>query len=226
LSRLHVLRVFTDPSGKHGNPLGVFLDGGVVPRDQRQAVAAKLGFSETLFVDDRETGRVQIFTPGTELPFAGHPLVGTAWLMAEQGAAPSVLRPPAGDVLVRIEDDMVQIEAEAAWAPPSEFVQLDSPGDVDALEGAPEGQGDTFVWAWIDEPGGMIRARCFAPAVGIPEDQATGSAVLALAAELERPIRVFQGTGSELAAAPVGDEGRAQVSGRVVLQEWREWPEG
>jgi predicted PhzF superfamily epimerase YddE/YHI9 len=226
LGRLHVLRVFANEKGEHGNPLGVFLDGSLVPRETRQSVAAKLGFSETVFVDDRETGRLQIFTPGTEFPFAGHPLVGTAWLMAEQGAAPSVLRPPAGDVPVSFEDDMVQIEAAAAWAPPSAVVQLDSPGDVDALEGAPEGVGDAFVWAWIDAPGGLIRARCFAPAVGIPEDEATGSAVLALAAELERPIRVFQGAGSVLAAAPVGDEGRAQVGGRVVLEEWREWPEG
>jgi predicted PhzF superfamily epimerase YddE/YHI9 len=217
--------VFVNEKGEHGNPLGVFLDGSVVPPGERQSVAAKLGFSETAFVDDSETGRLQIFTPSTEFAFAGHPLVGTAWLMAEQGAAPSVLRPPAGDVPVSFEDDMVQIEANAAWAPPSEVVQVDSPSDVDALEGAPEGVGDTFVWAWFDEPAGLIRARCFAPAVGIPEDEATGSAVLALSAELERPIRVFQGTGSELVAAPVGDEGRAQVGGRVVLEQWREWPE-
>ncbi len=225
MGRLHVLRVFVNEDGEHGNPLGVFLDGSLVPPDQRQRVATKLGFSETVFVDDVGTGRLQIFTPATEFPFAGHPLIGTAWLMAEQGRAPTVLRPPAGDVPVTFDDDMVHIEAEAAWAPPSEVVQLESRSEVDALEGAPDGEGDYFYWAWIDEPASLIRARCFAPAVGIAEDEATGSAVLALAEALQRRIRVFQGSGSELVAAPVENEGRAQVGGRVVLQEWREWPE-
>jgi predicted PhzF superfamily epimerase YddE/YHI9 len=224
LSRLHILRVFTNDHGEHGNKLGVFLDGAVVPVERRQEVAAELGFSETVFVDDAETGRVQIFTPATELPFAGHPLVGAAWLMAQQAEAPSVLRPPAGEVPVSFEDEIVRIEAEAGWAPVSEVVQLESRSEIDALEGPPEGVGDYYFWAWIDEPGGLIRARCFAPAVGIAEDEATGSAALALAAALERPIRVFQGAGSVIEAAPVG-EGRAEVGGRVSLDEWREWPE-
>jgi predicted PhzF superfamily epimerase YddE/YHI9 len=223
LTTLHVLRVFTGPDGEHGNPLGVFLDGEAVAPEDRQAVAAELGFSETVFVDDLDAGRLQIFTPLTEFPFAGHPLVGTAWLMAEQGRPPAVLRPPAGEVPVSFEEEMVRIEAEAAWAPVSEEVQLDSPGEVDALEGAPDGTGDYYCWAWIDEPAGLIRARCFAPAVGIAEDEATGSAVLALASRLHRPIRVFQGRGSELIAAPAG-EGRAEVGGRVSLDERREWP--
>jgi hypothetical protein len=60
---LHVLRVFTDESGEWGNPLGVFLDGGAVPEARRQAVAADLGFSETVYVDDAAAARVRIFTP-------------------------------------------------------------------------------------------------------------------------------------------------------------------
>ncbi len=47
---LHVLRVFTAPDGGGGNPLGVFLDGVAIPPERRQAVAAELGFSETVFV--------------------------------------------------------------------------------------------------------------------------------------------------------------------------------
>lgn len=95
---LHVLRVFTNESGEWGNPLGVFLDGPGVPEDRRQAVAADLGFSETVYVDDAADARLRIFTPEEELPLAGHPLVGTSWLLSQEGHAPTKLRPPAGDV--------------------------------------------------------------------------------------------------------------------------------
>jgi len=48
---LHVLRVFTGDDGAGGNPLGVFLDGPSIPPEQRQSVAADVGFPETVFVD-------------------------------------------------------------------------------------------------------------------------------------------------------------------------------
>ena len=70
MPELHVLRVFVNEDGEWGNPLGVFLDGGQVPEPERQRIAAELGFSETVFVDDRDDGRIRIFTPGLELPFA------------------------------------------------------------------------------------------------------------------------------------------------------------
>src|SRR5215210_4863592 len=82
---LHVLRVFVDEGGAGGNPLGVFLEGHEVPEQDRQKVAADLGFSETVFVEDTGRGELRIFTPTAELPFAGHPLVGTAWLLAREG---------------------------------------------------------------------------------------------------------------------------------------------
>jgi PhzF family phenazine biosynthesis protein len=106
VAALHVLRVFCDEAGEHGNPLGVFLDGDEVPAERRQAVAHELGFSETVFVDDRRRGECRIFTPGLELPFAGHPTVGTAWLLAHEGEAVEMLRPPAGEVPVRIEGEL------------------------------------------------------------------------------------------------------------------------
>jgi predicted PhzF superfamily epimerase YddE/YHI9 len=191
-----------------------------VAPERRQEVAATLGFSETVFVDDLETGEIRIFTPGTEFPFAGHPCVGTAWLMAREGRAAEALRPPAGEVTVRSEGELTWIAARGEWAPPSDELILGSPAEVDALTGAPSGVEDIYAWAWIDEGAGVIRARCFAPGVGIAEDEATGSAVLALCAQLGRPIEVHQGRGSELFARPLGD-GRAEVGGRVVLEETR-----
>ena len=105
MATLHVLKVFVGEDGAGGNPLGVFLEGGEVPEDKRQGVAADLGLSETVSVEDPGRGALRIVTPGTELPFAGHPLVGTAWLLAEEGFEAPVLRPPAGEVPVRTEGD-------------------------------------------------------------------------------------------------------------------------
>lgn len=107
MSKLHVLKVFVGGDGAGGNPLGVFLDGASVPEAARQPIAKRLGFSETVFVDDRSTGELRIFTPETELPFAGHPLVGTAWLLLREGHDVSVLRPPAGEAAVRVEGGSV-----------------------------------------------------------------------------------------------------------------------
>ena len=87
MAQLHVLRVFCDAEWSFGNPLGVFLDGAEIPEERRQDVAAELGFSETVFVDDAAEGRMRIFTPGMELGFAGHPSVGTAWLLAKERGA-------------------------------------------------------------------------------------------------------------------------------------------
>lgn len=176
-----------------------------------------------MFVEDRPSARLRIFTPATEFPFAGHPTVGTAWLMAHEGPAPAVLRPPAGDVPVRFDPEMTYVSARGEWAPPSEELRLESPAEVEAMSGAPEGVDDVYAWAWIDEPAGRIRARCFAPGVGIEEDEATGSAAIALCARLGRSIEISQGRGSELFARPLGDD-RAEVGGRVVLDEAREWP--
>ena len=83
---LDVLRVFCGTGGTGGNPLGVVRDGAAVPdRAARAALAAELGFSETVFLDDETRGTVDIHTPSVRLPFAGHPLVGLAWLLRSLG---------------------------------------------------------------------------------------------------------------------------------------------
>ena len=58
-----MVKVFIGPDGRGGNPLGVFLDGDAIPVTRRQAVATDLNFSETVFVDDLDSGRLRIFTP-------------------------------------------------------------------------------------------------------------------------------------------------------------------
>lgn len=220
---LHVLRVFTDESGRGGNPLGVFLDGGAVPAERRQQVAADLGFSETVYVDDAATGALRIFTPATELALAGHPLVGTAWLLAEVGSAVDVLRPPSGDVPTWTDEDLVWIRARPELGPAWEFIEIADPRVVAALRDPMSIEhARTSYWAWVDEDGGIIRARVFASFMGIHEDEATGSAALQLAVRLGRPIEIWQGNGSILNAR-LGPGGTSEVGGRVVLQETRDF---
>lgn len=227
MATLHVLRVFTDEAGEWGNPLGIFLDGAEVPAQRRQGVAADLGFSETVFVDDRVSGECRIFTPGLELPFAGHPTVGTAWLLAQEGAIVEAVRPPAGEVAVRREGEgageVTFVAARAEWSPPWELIELGSPAEVEALDGSPGGREDEiYLWAWADEEAGAVRSRCFSLADGVGEDEATGSAAIMLSAELGRELTIHQGEGSLLHARPLGD-GRAEVGGHVVLDEVREY---
>ena len=220
MATLHVLRVFTAADGSHGNPLGVFLAGGEVPPAARQEVARDLGFAETVFVDDAQSGELRIFAPDVEMPFAGHPTVGTAWLLREEGVAVDGLRVAAGDLAVRHEPDLTWVEADPEWSPPFEYVELESPGQVDALVGPPDGLTLAYCWAWQDEAAGRVRARSFVLDAGIPEDEATGSAALTLGARLGRQIEVLQGRGSSLHARPV-ENGRAEVGGRVVVDEVR-----
>ncbi len=219
MPKLHILKVF---NGAGGNPLGVFLEGGEVPTEDRQRVAADLGFSETIFVDDMESGVLRIFTPGTELPFAGHPLVGTAWLLKREGYEVQALRPPAGEVPVREGGDLTFISGRPEWAPGFEHVRLDSPADVDALTGPPDGHDLAGVWAWEDEQAGRVRVRVFAPRVGVEEDEATGAHAVRLAAVLGRQLTIHQGEGSLILAEPRPD-GSVEIGGRTQLVETRDY---
>ena len=222
-SKLDVLRVFCAEDSSGGNPLGVFVDGTEVPAERRQDIARDLGFAETVFVDDLERGEMRIFTPEVELPLAGHPLVGTAWLMRERGSEPAVLRPPAGEVRVRFDGAIACAAGRPEWAPPFEFVEVGSPAEVDVLDGPPDGHDLVGVWAWIDQPGGVLRERVFAPGAGVDEDEATGSAAMRLCALLGREIEIRQGRGSVIWAEPLTD-GTSEIRGHVVADESRDYP--
>lgn len=90
--RFRQVDVFTEQP-LHGNPLAVFTDADEMSDDEMQAVAREMMLSETTFVT-RPTAagaaagadyRLRIFTPTVELPFAGHPSIGAAWVMADDG---------------------------------------------------------------------------------------------------------------------------------------------
>lgn len=225
MTTLHVLRVFVGPDGRGGNPLGVFLDGAAIRPDRRQAVALDLGFSETVFVDDAAEGAIRIFTPGAELLFAGHPTVGTGWLFRETGAPATTLRPPAGDVPFRHDAERTWVRARPEWIHAFRREQLASVAAVDAFVGPALGAPGVYVWAWLDESAGIVRARYFATDFLITEDEATGAAAVTMGSLLGRPLTIRQGLGSEILVRPQLD-GTIEIGGRVEFVERREYSIG
>jgi trans-2,3-dihydro-3-hydroxyanthranilate isomerase len=90
--RYYTLDVFTN-NRFEGNPLAVFTDGDSLSNDQMQAIAREMNLAETVFVqkptDERALARLRIFTTQQELKLAGHPVVGTWFLLAELGVVPA-----------------------------------------------------------------------------------------------------------------------------------------
>jgi trans-2,3-dihydro-3-hydroxyanthranilate isomerase len=215
--RYHTADVFTDvPFG--GNQLAVFPDARGIPEHRLLDVTREFNYSETTFVypsaSPAHTRQVRIFTPGGEVPFAGHPKVGPVpvRIRAEQGrpvfAQLSVAKlpelgpvPPAieglAEVLGLAGDDLLGGE----WQPqalscglPFLFVPVRSLDAVararvklDPWERILKGTWapELFVFARGGErPGTDFHARMFAPGISVPEDPATGSANAALAGYL------------------------------------------
>jgi trans-2,3-dihydro-3-hydroxyanthranilate isomerase len=110
--------VFTDRAFG-GNPLAVVLDAGGLSTAQMQAIATEFNYVETTFVlpprDSAHDAQVRIFTVTSEVPFAGHPNVGTAFVLATQAAKPPArLRFEEGAGLVPVE--ILQYEGKAVGA--------------------------------------------------------------------------------------------------------------
>jgi trans-2,3-dihydro-3-hydroxyanthranilate isomerase len=105
-----IVDVFSD-APLQGNPVAVFTDARGLDPALMQPLARELNLSETVFVLGRENGAadIRIFTPGTELPFAGHPVLGTAFVLAREQATDTVtLRTGAGPVRVMLRGERGQ----------------------------------------------------------------------------------------------------------------------
>jgi trans-2,3-dihydro-3-hydroxyanthranilate isomerase len=106
--RYVICDVFTDRP-LEGNPLAVFTDARGMPDDLLQPLALEMHLSETVFCSPARAGghvRIRIFTPDHELPFAGHPVLGSAFVLAAPLQLPEiVLETGVGPVPVRIERD-------------------------------------------------------------------------------------------------------------------------
>ncbi|HTX55666.1 MAG TPA: PhzF family phenazine biosynthesis protein [Candidatus Acidoferrales bacterium] len=105
-----------------GNPLAVFLDADDLDGETMQKIAREMNLSESTFVmkpaDDRATQRVRIFTPGHELPFAGHPTIGTSFVLQRTGRGGDelALEMEAGIIPVRREGDVLWMTPPAPEA--------------------------------------------------------------------------------------------------------------
>ena len=239
--------VFTDtPFG--GNPLAVFPEAEGLTTEEMQRLAREMNLSETTFVLPPQAPgadfKVRIFTPATELPFAGHPVVGTHWVLAHLGRVE--LREPV--TLVHLElgvgvlpadlhvvggrvervvmtqgrptfhavlEDVTDL-ATGLGLPPEAIVETGLPVQVVStglpqmmvpvrslaeVQGLDPGRLDTAALARAckatgardcvmvftletERPETTVHVRLFAPALGVPEDPATGSANGALGAYL------------------------------------------
>ncbi|MCT7659525.1 PhzF family phenazine biosynthesis protein [Mycobacterium deserti] len=214
-----VLRVFTDPQGNYGNPLGV-VDASTVDAGDRQRVAAQLGYSETIFIDMPQPGagtaHARIFTPATELPFAGHPTVGAAWWLRDRGTPVHTLQVPAGIVQVSYADDLTSVSARSEWAPEFAIYTLASTEELFAAD--PDdfpADVNHYLWTWTDKEQGVVRSRMFATDLGVPEDEATGAAAVRITDYLSRDLTIVQGKGSVI-HTEWSPEGWVRVAGRVA----------
>lgn len=242
--RYYTLDVFTEKQFG-GNPLAVFPDADRLPEHMMHQIARELNLSETVFVvrgrKDGALRRLRIFTPSMELPFAGHPTIGAAVLLAELGLvtfageyAGFSLEQEVGLIRVRVRRrigfpssaqlTVAQLPQMGPPAPsPSHLALLlgvpagDLAGGADQAEAWSCGTPFLFVpvrdravlgrvrlnlgeWEkqlssfWAPHlfvfcreegvAGSSLRARMFAPAMGITEDPATGAAAAALAGYL------------------------------------------
>ena len=228
--RYVVCDVFTDRP-LEGNQLAVFTDAREIPEGRLQALARETNFSETVFVYPAEQGghaRIRIFTPVAEVPFAGNPVLGTAFVLAgpmqlpeirlETGAGivPVALE-RAGDRIVfgrmsqpvpaiapfpQAEELLAALGVERSLLPvelydnglPNVYVALESEEAVARLEpdmGAlvrltRDGEIPLVGANCFAGSGRIWKTRMFAPADGVPEDPATGSAAGPLACHLAR----------------------------------------
>jgi trans-2,3-dihydro-3-hydroxyanthranilate isomerase len=225
--RYVVTDVFTDKP-LTGNQLAVFTDGRDVDDDTMQKLAKEMNYSESVFVLPPEQGghaRIRIFTPVTELPFAGHPVLGSAFVLGaplqlgeikletQSGVVPITLeREGARIVFGRMQQPIPNWElfpqAEELQellgvrsslpvevydlGPHFVFLELGSEEEVARLEpdfGALAKLTQIGVSCFAGS-GTRWKTRMFAPASGVAEDPATGSACGPLGIHLARHGRI------------------------------------
>lgn len=270
MDRYLVVDVFTD-TPLQGNPLTVYTDARDIPVSRMQQIAREMNHSETVFLlpgENSADARVRIFTPSTELPFAGHPVLGTAFVLGWSTDADTLhLETGSGTVQVDLTRQGDRIASARmrqpipTWEPYEHADQLltalgldGSHLPVEAYRNGPRHvfvalPGEDVVTALEPDLGSLARlpgigvscfagggdrwkTRVFAPALGVSEDPATGSAAGPLAVHMARhgltafgqEVEIHQGAEigrpSTLYARATGEGDRVdavEVAGSAVL---------
>ncbi len=246
--QVDVVRVFTRGT-VGGNHLGIvdhLLDDAAM-----QAVATEVGYSETIFLDpDAPEPAVRIFTPATELPFAGHPLVGVTWWLARRGRRPARLVTGVGPVAIAASDDGAEVRTTLGQpvserVPPPVGLPVDASCAVVSMPlpyvvcdvGTPEAVSAVVpdpAWEHVHvhafEDDHTVRARFLAGGLGVTEDPATGSAAVALAARLSAGghdagrLTILQGEemGHPSRIDMAWSDGTVTIGGTVVAEDPRQ----
>ncbi|MGO9340982.1 MAG: PhzF family phenazine biosynthesis protein [Acidimicrobiales bacterium] len=232
-----VADVFTD-TPLEGNQVAVFDEASRIDADLMQATAREMRLAETVFVLDPDHGGdalVRIFTPQAELPFAGHPILGTAFVLGSTRDQLRAVRleTGAGTITVELERDsggVVFGRMDQPIPTPRTYENPDrllaalgvagSELPIDAYRNGPDhvyvalqnedavasvrpdmqalsDLGDIGANCFAGS-GSSWKTRMFAPAIGVPEDAATGSAAGPLAVHLARHGRIAYGDEIEI----------------------------
>lgn len=258
-----------------GNQLAVFPGGHLVPEHLMQRIARELNLSETTFVlpplNPANDIKLRIFTPGRELPMAGHPTLGTAHvLLANQLLRPAgnslVFEEGVGDIGVSFEQgpegpelitmeqplpdfglslpdvpilaDLLSLDPEdIATASPAQVVSCGVPFffvPLKSLEAVGRARLQASVLEQLKHPevesifvfstqtmtsAGTVHGRMFAPAFGIPEDPATGSAAGPLGCYLVKYGLVASGAETQIVCEQGFEMGRPSILHITIGQE-------
>jgi trans-2,3-dihydro-3-hydroxyanthranilate isomerase len=233
--RYVIADVFTD-TPLQGNPVAVFTDAREIPEEKLQQIAREMNLSETVFVYKPEGdghARIRIFTPTIEMPFAGHPTLGTAFILSGPLQLEEIrLETGMGLVPVRLERDesgrivfgrMAQpLPTIEPYADESELFDIlgvdgsELPVEIydngvkhvyvtlsseDAVAGLKPHLGRLpapYCFNCFAGEAARWKTRMFAPASGVAEDPATGSAAGPLALHLARHGRIAFGDEIEI----------------------------
>jgi trans-2,3-dihydro-3-hydroxyanthranilate isomerase len=213
----------------HGNALAVFTDGRGLGAETQQAIAREMNLSETVFVFPPEAGgnaKIRIYTPYQELPFAGHPVLGTAFALAGPLQS-SEVRLETGKGVIRIELEREGARVVFGWMDQPLPSVLPFSRERELLEALGLASSEVPIEEYDNGPhhlivvardaavvsglrpdfrrlasefpqtvsvtagwGSRYVTRAFAPAAGVPEDPATGSAAGPIAVHLARHGRL------------------------------------